>query len=116
MQNISGGSFEPLTPPSPPPPLRATGAAPDVPGLGVMQGGMSSAHPLLPHIPPPPQGGGVGLRTPRSLHAWGHGAIAALAFIGTDSSWGGDGAAVTLPSLCQLHPSFQRGSLSGARR
>lgn len=56
MQNISGGSFEPLTPPSPPPPLRATGAAPDVPGLGVMQGGMSSAHPLLPHIPPPPAG------------------------------------------------------------
>lgn len=111
MQNISGGTFKPLNPPST---SVCHWGCPRC-AWGGSDAGWDELCPTSP-----PQDGGVGLRTLHSLHAWGHGAITVVMLISSDSSGGGKGgeerAAVRLPSLCQLYPSSQRGSISGAHR
>lgn len=82
MQNISGGAFKPLNPPST---SVCHWGCPRC-AWGGSDAGWDELCPTSP-----PQDGGVGLRTLHSLHAWGHGAITVLMLISSDSSGGGKG-------------------------
>lgn len=91
MQNISGGTFRPLNPPST---SVCHWGCPRC-AWGGSDAGWDELCPTSP-----PQDGGVGLRTLHSLHAWGHGAITVVMLISSDSSGGGKGGGKGLLSDC----------------